>query len=74
MKMDKSMSKIFTKLLSQQPLSNKEGLDIDTIDDEKFEFVPCFQFFMDFRYKTFKDFLCHQIALTRSIFELEKCK
>ena len=28
---------------------------------------------MDFQYKTFKDFFCLQIALTRSIFELEKC-
>ena len=53
------MSKIFSKLLSQHPLS------IDTIVDEKFEFVPCVQFFMDFPF--------FQIALTRSIFELEKC-
>ena len=52
------MSKIFSKLLAQQPLSNKKGLDIDTIDDEKFEFVHCVQFFMDFQYKTFKDFIC----------------
>ena len=27
---------------------------------------------MDFQYKTFKDFLCLQIALTQSIVELEK--
>ena len=55
------------------PLSNKKGLDIDPTADEKFELVPCVQFFMDFQYKTFKDFFCLQIALTRSIFELEKC-
>ena len=28
---------------------------VDTIDNEKFEFVPCVQFFMDFQYKTLKD-------------------
>ena len=28
--------------------------------------------FKDFQYKTFRDFLCFQIAVTRSIFELEK--
>ena len=50
------MSKIFTNLLSQHPLTNKTGLDIDTIDDKKFEFVPCAEFFMDFQYKTFTDF------------------
>ena len=38
------MSKTFTKLLSQHPLSNKKGLDIGTIDDKKFEFVPCLKF------------------------------
>ena len=32
------MSKIFNKLLSLHPLSNKKGLDIDTIDDDKFKF------------------------------------
>ena len=46
------MCKVFTKLLSQQPLLNKKGLDIDTIVNEKFDFVPCVQFFMDFQYKT----------------------
>ena len=30
-------------------------------------------FSKNFQYKTFIDFLCFQIALTRSIFELEKC-
>ena len=28
---------------------------------------------MDFQYKTFRDFLCFQIALTRSVFEVETC-
>ena len=54
------------------PLSNKKGLDIDPTADEKFELVPCVQFFMDFQNKTFKDFFRLQIALTRLIFELEQ--
>ena len=49
------------------PLSNKKGLDIDPTDDEKFNLVPCVQFFIDFQYQTFKDFFC-----LHSIFELEK--
>ena len=47
-------------------------VDIVTIDDRKFEFDRCLHFFMDFQYATFKDFFYLQIALTRSIFELEK--
>ena len=54
------------------PLSNKKGLDIYPTADEKFELVPFVKFFMDFQYKTFKDFFCLQIALSRSIFDLEK--
>ena len=70
MRMDKSMSKISTKLLCLFPLSNKIGRDID---DEKFEFLPCAQFLLDFQSKFLKDFLGLQIALNRSIFEVEKC-
>ena len=66
------MNKMSAKLFSQAPLSKLDGLDIDTIDDEKFEFEPCLQFFMDFQYKTFKDFFCLQIALTLSIYDQEK--
>ena len=39
MKIDKSMSKVSAKLLSYAPLSKKEGLDIDTINVKKFEFI-----------------------------------
>ena len=55
------------------PFSNKKGLDIDPNDDEKFKLVPCVKFFIDFQYKTSKDFFCIQIALTLSICDLEKC-
>ena len=71
--MDKSMSKILTKLLLQIPLSNKKGLNIDLIYSEIFEFLPFVHFFKDFQYKTFRHFLCFQIALAMSIFEVEKC-
>ena len=46
---------------------------IDPINPHIFEFLPCVHFFKDFQYKTFRDFLCFQIALTWSMFELEKC-
>ena len=36
-------------------------------------FHPVSIFFKDFYYKTLKDFLYFQIALTQSIFKLEKC-
>ena len=55
--MDKSKSKISSKLFYLAPLSNKNGHDTDKIDDEKFEFVPCVIIFMDFQYITFKVFL-----------------
>ena len=45
--MDKSFSKLSSKLLNLSPLSNQEGLDIDKIDDEKFKFVPFVKFFMN---------------------------
>ena len=32
------------------PHVKQKGLDIDTIDDEKFKFVSCVQFFMDFQH------------------------
>ena len=47
-KMDKSKSKISSKLFYLAPLSNKNGHDTDKIDDEKFEFVSCDIIFMDF--------------------------
>ena len=37
-KMEQSKIKISSKLLYLSPLSNKNGLDTDKIDDEKFEF------------------------------------
>ena len=46
----------------------QKGLDIDPIYPKKFEFLPYVHFFKDFQYKTFRDFLCFQIALTRLIF------
>ena len=55
------------------PLTNKKGLNIDPINPEIFELLPYVHFFKDFPYKTFREFLCFSIALTRSIFELEKC-
>ena len=36
------------------------------------EVLPYVHFIKDFQYKTFRDFFCFQIALARSIFELEK--
>ena len=69
--MGQSLSKILTKLLFKHPLSNKKGLDIYVIYDEKFELVPSAQFFMEFLYKNSKDFLCLKIALTRPIFVME---
>ena len=71
--MDKSMSKIMTKLKYWVPLSNKPGLNIDPINPQIFEFLPSVHIFKDFQYKTFRNFLCFQIALTQSIFEIEKC-
>ena len=47
-KMDQSKSKISSKLFYLAPLSNKNGLETDKIDDEKFEFVSCDIIFMDF--------------------------
>merc|ERR1711954_130206 len=70
--MDKSMSKILTNLHYYGPISNKKGLNIDPINPQIFEFLPYVHFFKDFHYKTFRDFLCFLITLTRSIFELEK--
>ena len=67
-KMDKSMSKILTKLQS-----NKKGLNFYPINPQIFEFLPYVHLFKDFLFKTFKDFICFQIALTRSIVELGKC-
>ena len=46
--MDKSMGKISSKLFYEAPLSNTQWLDIDKIHGEKFEFIPCCQFFMFF--------------------------
>ena len=46
MKMDKSMSKISTKLVSEALMSIKEGLDIDMINEEKFKFVLCVHSFI----------------------------
>ena len=69
--MEQSKIKIFSKLLYLSHLSNKNGLDTDKTDDEKFEFVPCVIIFKDFQYKIdvkkiefvpcviiFKDFQC----------------
>ena len=50
-----------------------KGQNIDQINHEIFDFLLYVHFFKDFQYKTFRDFLCLQIALTQSIFELEKC-
>ena len=59
--MYKSNSKISSKLFYLAPLSNKNGLDTDKIDDEKFEFVPCVIIFMDFQYITFKVFFVFKL-------------
>ena len=67
------MSKIMTKLKYWVPLSNKPGLNIDPINPQIFEFLPCVHFFKDFQNKIFRDFFCFQIALNWSIFALEKC-
>ena len=48
-------------------LTNQKVLNI-----EKFKFLPHFHVFKDFLYNAFRYFLCFQIALTPSIFELEK--
>ena len=48
-------------------------MNIDPIYPQIFKFKPYVLFLKDFQYKTFRDFLCFQIVLTRSIFELEKC-
>ena len=69
--MDKSMKKILTKLYFLVPLSNKKWQNIYQFNHEIFEFLPFVHFFKDFQYKTLRDFLCFQIALTRSIFEPE---
>ena len=61
-KMDKSKSKISSKLFYLAPLSNKNGLETDKIDDEKFEFVPCVIIFMDFQYITFKVFFVFKLV------------
>ena len=54
-------------------IKQKRTKNIDPIGPQIFKFLPNNHFFMDFQYKTFIDFLCFQIALTQSIFELEKC-
>ena len=72
MKMDKSMSKILTKLYYNIPISNRKGLDIGLIYPQIFKFLHYVPFFKDFQYKTFRDFHYFQIDLTWSI-ELEKC-
>ena len=55
------------------PWQTKKNLILSQLMRKKIDFEPCLYFFMDFQYKTLKDFFCLQIALTRSIFELEKC-
>ena len=65
---DLSMNNILTKLLS-----NKKRLNNDLIHPKNFELKFYVHFFKDFQYTTFRDFLCFQITLTQSIFELEKC-
>ena len=43
------------------------------LDKLSLKFLPYVHIFKDSQYKTFRDILCFQIFLTRSIFELEKC-
>ena len=45
---------------------------IDPIIPERLKFLPYVSFFKDFQYKTFRYFLCLQIAPSQSILELEK--
>ena len=71
--MDKSMSKFFTKLILC-PIIKQKVLNIDPINPEIFECSHYVHFFKDFQYKTFRDFLCFQIAPTLSIFEIEQVK
>ena len=71
--MDKSISKILTKLYYYVPISKRKGLSIYPINPQIFMFLPYVHFLKDFQRKTFRDFLCFQIALTQSIFELERC-
>ena len=49
-----------------------KGLNIDLKNPEIYP-IPYVHVFKDFQYKTFRDFFCFQLALTRPIFELEKC-
>ena len=55
------------------PLIKQKKLNIDPNYPQIFKFLPYVQLYMEFQYKTVRDFLRFQIALTRSIFELEKC-
>ena len=48
------------------------GKNVDKIYTEKFDFDPGVQFFMDFPYYgTLKYIPCFQIAVTRTMFDLE---
>ena len=53
LKMDKSMSKTFTKLQSQVPLYKQKKLSIDEIYPEIFKFLTYINFFKDSHYKPF---------------------
>ena len=65
-------SEIVSESLTWSPYQTKED-QIDQINPEIFKFLSYVNFLKDFHYKTLRDFLCFQIALTQSIFELEKC-
>ena len=60
-------SKYWINFNTRSPYQTKEG-QILTLS-----FHPMFIIFEDFQYKTLRYFLCIQIALTQSIFELKKC-